>query len=283
MAQQDLNEKCTKTHRCLINVLILVQICSFLSCYVAVQSIFRKRELLTFTTVILAITLLICTVVSLLISFVTVALSRTNNVKSMLVSGTVLIVIFIVSIGVAVLLQQQGATDKSSFENSFLEVLQANSENRLQNSQCCGVPLPTETIWNESLLPFSSPWSSWYYYTILNEEYIEEARRLFTLPWSCCSGSTTLCEHLAFERVSIDTTNKDMIIEELAELQRRDRVDKSHTARETVNYQSCGSSSGVISDGVGPKLIVFQVLFASTIILIGAQGLHIWRIISTHQ
>ncbi|KAF1765119.1 hypothetical protein GCK72_005071 [Caenorhabditis remanei] len=183
----------------------------------------------------------------------------------MIISNAICFLSLIIVLGLTFgIYKSIGNSSAESFQKEFLEVLNAHSEKGLktlhkfqQSTQCCGVPLSNETVWNQTSISPNSPLASWFYYTMLDEKYIDEARRLFTLPWSCCSDRTLGCEHLAFERVSIKPSSKDVIIDELVEIQHRLRKSKkSEDARQSVNENACEPPEKVLLDGVPTQLFI---------------------------
>uniref|UniRef100_A0A1I7V0U9 Cytochrome P450 n=1 Tax=Caenorhabditis tropicalis TaxID=1561998 RepID=A0A1I7V0U9_9PELO len=147
----------------------------------------------------------------------------------MVIANGISLIFLLVTLGVVFgIYKSIGESSQESFQKEFLKVLENPTPKGLktlhkfqQFTQCCGVPLPLDVPWNQSSIRLTNPWSSWFYYTILDEEYIPEARRLFTLPWSCCSDQEASCEHLAFERFSIRPSAKEEIIDELVEVEHR--------------------------------------------------------------
>ncbi|CAB3403974.1 unnamed protein product [Caenorhabditis bovis] len=103
-----------------------------------------------------------------------------------------------------------------NFKQNFLRGMEENEPIEIHQFQqmfeCCGVPLHGHLKWNKTTVSLKNPFSSWFYYTILDETYIDEANVLFTLPWSCCRD-TLNCEHAVFERIT-NKMNSDREIDD---------------------------------------------------------------------
>ncbi|UMM16379.1 hypothetical protein L5515_013409 [Caenorhabditis briggsae] len=182
-------------------------------------------------------------------------------------------------------------TDEN-FQKEFLSVLESKSEKGMktlhkyqQATKCCGVPLSSDISWNQTSISLGNPWASWYYYTMLDEDYIDETRRLFTLPWSCCSDRTLECEHLAFERVSIEPSSKNVIIDELVVVEHRLRkARRSEDARQSVYENSCEPPTKILLAGVPMQLLGVGAGFALlTLSAIGLDGFFIWKFYKSQQ
>ncbi|CAA91311.3 uncharacterized protein CELE_T05C12.9 [Caenorhabditis elegans] len=263
------------------NVLIFLQIISVTMLCAILYPVFRTRLLLG-STRILAIALPFSSGFTVLCSLLSNVIIKTKYRLAMTVTLGISVISLVTVIGFTIAVYQSiGSTSEESFQQEFLKVLEQKSEKGMRTlhkfqkiTECCGVPLPTSTGWNQSSITPSSPWTSWFYYTLLGDEYIDETRRLFTLPWSCCSDRTLDCEHLAFERVSIKPSSKDVIIDELVEIQHRLRNSrKNEDGRRSVYDNVCESPAKSILGEVPFQLVIISSIFAIlSLISIGLDG-----------
>ncbi|CAD6192251.1 unnamed protein product [Caenorhabditis auriculariae] len=96
---------------------------------------------------------------------------------------------------------------ESSLHKNFLYSIQnhknpsfAKQLHSVQKSfKCCGANTEISAGTNDSSLPTNHPWNAWYQHLILDDNYPDEIRKFFTLPWSCCLD-TLKCQHLGMER-----------------------------------------------------------------------------------
>ncbi|CAP21936.2 Protein CBG00719 [Caenorhabditis briggsae] len=239
-------------------------------------------------------------------------MTRQKSLKTMIISNSINFLGLLLVLGVTfgVYNSISNPTDEN-FQKEFLSVLESKSEKGMktlhkyqQATKCCGVPLSSDISWNQTSISLGNPWASWYYYTMLDEDYIDETRRLFTLPWSCCSDRTLECEHLAFERfpfskvfplfnppilhhfrVSIEPSSKNVIIDELVVVEHRLRkARRSEDARQSVYENSCEPPTKILLAGVPMQLLGVGAGFALlTLSAIGLDGFFIWKFYKSQQ
>ncbi|CAL2031393.1 unnamed protein product [Caenorhabditis brenneri] len=292
MANQNFNSTYPTIHRHSKNVLIFFQIISFLTFCAVLHPVFRNRLLLGSTINLLAFILPASCLLLILVGMVTGVIIRMKSRRTMMISNGICFLSLLIVLGLTFTVYKAiGDSSQESFQKEFLKVLENPGPKAIktlhkfqQTTQCCGVPLIHGTPWNQTSIAPTSPWASWYYYTMLDEDYIVEARRLFTLPWSCCSDQDANCEHLAFERISIKPSSKDVIIDELAEIEHRlKKARKSEDARGSVNEKTCEPPAKVLLVNVPGQLMMVAGGFALiTLISIGFDAVFIWKLGQMH-
>ncbi|EFO86399.1 hypothetical protein CRE_01614 [Caenorhabditis remanei] len=241
MSNQKISAEYLKIHRHSKNVLIFFQIIGSLVFCAVLHPVFRNRLLLGSTTSTLASSLPFSCGFSVLMGMITAIMTRLKSPRAMIISNAICFLSLIIVLGLTFgIYKSIGNSSAESFQKEFLEVLNTHSEKGLktlhkfqQSTQCCGVPLSNETVWNQTSISPNSPLASWFFYTMLDEEYIDEAR------------------------VSIKPSSKDVIIDELVEIQHRLRKSKkSEDARQSVNENSCEPPEKVLLDGVPTQLFI---------------------------
>ncbi|EGT41383.1 hypothetical protein CAEBREN_31964 [Caenorhabditis brenneri] len=241
MANQNFNSTYPTIHRHSKNVLIFFQIISFLTFCAVLHPVFRNRLLLGSTINLLAFILPASCLLLILVGMVTGVIIRMKSRRAMMISNGICFLSLLIVLGLTFTVYKAiGDSSQESFQKEFLKVLENPGPKAIktlhkfqQTTQCCGVPLIHGTPWNQTSIAPTSPWASWYYYTMLDEDYIVEAR------------------------ISIKPSSKDVIIDELAEIEHRlKKARKSEDARGSVNEKTCEPPAKVLLVNVPGQLMM---------------------------